>query len=579
MALKYGTAEAYDRFLAYDEPPKTVVLDDFSGGMKKDGAALLLNMEANGKGLSSVCAPKTAEYDNGFAEGAVMNAKYADGVFLFRKGHSLYALKDGIFSAVGEEGMLSEEVGELYDYQSCFYVVDGENIYAVSRDLDIALAEQAVPVCFTGMSRSGAYYTEIAPMNPFCRYIDILLSDEEGNEQVYPVSWAVDNTYARAWRADGTEVYGGYLMLREDRVIFDGDNAAGCRLRLRLLDSEDESVYSFSSSAEYRNILGKPETALSVSLSDGTLMLLTAVGTQIIGVLLPEGFGSHSPLQLVRYDCLQAVTQIVPFDDGYLIFFEDAVKKLSVNESADGVSFSVLPFKSDFGSDMKGSIVCFDDKIVFASAKGGISCIDRYGISERVGSRKISQNIEDGGFFSHTAEEYREASGFAAFGKYFLSVGGITYVWDYRAKLPTGAQTHEDEAQMVWHLNDALKAQKFLALLGGSLYYTEKDTGALRYIDREGGAVRATLKTAALDFGSLHEKTLIECGIRYRAAGAVSLSLVCDGQDYLESYIFPASEDFVTRRLRTYGKRFATLSLTAECTGETEIEALIFRFF
>ncbi|MBQ8497147.1 MAG: hypothetical protein IJ489_06830 [Clostridia bacterium] len=579
MSQRYGTAEAYDRFLSYDEAPEMLVIDDFSSGMAKD-TALLLNMEVKGKSLISVAMPEDAVYEGGFAEGSVTDAAYADGVFLFRKGRTLYALKDGAFFVVGTEGMLTEDRGAIYDCDQRFYVIDGEYIYVVERGLSITLMEQSVPVCLTGLSRSGAYYTEVAPMNPFCRYIDMWLSDEEGNEQLFPLSFAVDNTYARAWHKDGTEVYNGYVMLREDRVIFDGDDAAGCRLRLRLSDSEDASVYSFSSSAEYREIVGKSGTAFPVSLSDGTVMLLTANGTEIIGVSLPDGFGAHSTQNLVRYDCLQDITDIVPFDDGYLVFFEDAVKKLSIKDGTDGISFSVTSFQNDFGSDMKGSIVCFDDKIVFASAKEGIFCIDRFGISEKVGRRKISANIEEGeyGFFSHTAEEYESASGFAAFGKYYLSVGAVTYVWDHRAKLPTGTQTHAHEAAMIWYLTDTIRPEKYLAFLAGGLYYTERDTGKLRYLKRSGGSVASKMQTAELDLGSCGEKTLIGFGMRYRSSGTVSVSVICDGKVFPDTYHFPASENFVSREIRTYGKRFEKISLFTECEGKTEMDAIIFRF-
>lgn len=571
--------ERYDRFLSYDESPVTFRIKDFSDGMT-GGISLLFNMEPKGEKLISASMPEEAVFENGFADGSVTDVAYGGGIFLFRKGKTLYALKDDRFFLIGTEGMLTEDHGRIYDYDQRFYVTDGEFIYMVERDLSWTVMEQVVPVCFQEMSRSGAYYTEIAPMNPFCRYIDILLSDEESNEQKFPLGFAVDNTYARAWHADGSEVYPGYVMLREDRVIFDGDNAAGCRLRLRLSDSEDVSLYSFSSSSEYREIVGKSKTAFPVSLSDGNLMLLTANGTEIFGVSLPYGFGVHSVRNLIRYDCLQEITDIVPFDGGYLVFFEDTVKKLTVKEDSEGISFRMDSFWNDFGSDMKGSIVCFDDKIVFASAKEGIFCIDRFGISEKVGRRKISSNIENGeyGFFSHTAEEYADATGIAAFGKYYLSVGDITYVWDYRAKLPTGMQTHTDEAAMVWYLTDTMKPENYLVFLAGGLYYTEKETGKLCYLTRKSGSVSSKIKTATLDFGICGEKNLLALGIRYRSTGKISVSVICDGKTLSDRYTIPVSENFIAKEIRTYGKRFEKISLLIESEGKTEIDTIFFRF-
>lgn len=576
----------YNSFSSYDEALKKKVYRDFSGGMdmdadarRTDAPAFLLNLETEGKRLVSSFAPDDVSFEDGFDEGAVTDSAYADGVLLFRKGRSLYACKNGVFSLVGEKGMLRETSGAIYDYDRCFYLMDGESIYRIDRALTVSLTEPAVPLCFKGMSRSGAYYTEIAPRNPFCRYVDVMLSDETDNEQKFPLGWAVDPTYARAWHPDGREVYPGYMVMREDRIIFDGDDAAGCRLRLRLLDSEDETLYSFSDTAEYRAFLNHPEKVIPISLSGGNTLLLTCKGTEIVGVLLTEdGFSFLTEENFFRYDCLETIMGMASFDEGYLLFFENAVKKLFVTEKGGEIIFSVLPFKNDFGSDMKGSICSFDDKIVFASARGGVSCIDRFGISEKMESRRISGNIEKS-FFSHTASEYRDAVGFCAFGKYLLTVGDKTYIWDHRAKLPTGVQSRADEEKMVWSVSDLLKAERYLAFLSGRLYYAERDTGRLCYIENESGTVPFCLRTSALDFDSTDRKTLVSFGIRYRSTGAITLSLSLDGKPYMGDYEAPAAENFETRTFRVYGKRFGTLSLSAVGVGKAEIDALIFQYF
>ncbi len=573
------------QYLSYDEPILTKIYDDFSGGMftdadagRTDAPALLLNMESRGKRLVSSCAPQTVSFENGFDDGAVTASRYADGIWVFRKGHTLYARKNGVFSIVGT---LTEEYGEIYDDGFLFYIVDGENILTLTRELSLSVLTQEVPVCFTALSRSGAYFTEIAPMNPFCRYIDVWLSDETGNEQIFPASWAVDPTYARAWHADGTEVYPGYLMLREDRVIFDGDNARGCRLRLRLLDDDDKNIYSFSSSKAYRELLARPQSAHFLILEDSAVLLL-AKDTAVHSVLLEKGFSVHARTQITTLDCLRQITGLVPFEDGFLIFFEDAVKTLSVTKRADGISLSVLPFKYDFGSDMPQSIVCLDDTIVFASSRGGVCCIDRFGIAEKIGCRSVSANIQGGdyGFFSHTAEEYRHAAAFSAFGKYYLTIGALTYVWDHQAKLPSASQTRKQEETMVWSVSDTIRAEKYLVCPDGKLYYTERDSHALCFLDNEHRADTASvITTARLDLGAVGDKLLLECGLRYRAADAVRISLVCDGLPYIDEYTLPASAHFTLKTFRIPAKRLETVSLTISSRGEFSMDALLFRFF
>lgn len=577
---------AAQSFLSYDEPLKTKRYHDFSGGMfsdaeagREDAPALLLNMESRGKRLVPSCTPQTVSFENGFDSGAVTASRYADGIWLFRKGHTLYARKNGAFSVIAS---LTQDHGEIYDDGFSFYIVDGETILTVDRDLSLSDVPQTVPLCFTGLSRSGAYFTEIAPMNPFCRYIDVLLSDEVGNEQIFPASWAVDPTYARAWHSDGREVYPGYLMLRDDRVIFDGDDAKGCRLRLRLLDDDDENRYSFSSSRSYRALFSDPQCVSAVAADDGTLILLLAKDTAIYGVTLPNGFSTHSPTQLTRLDCLRTVTGLVPFDDGFLIFFEDAVKKLSLQNGADGIAFSVLPFKYDFGSDMPGSIVCLDDKIVFASSKGGVCCIDRFGVSEKIGCRSVSANIESGsyGFFSHTAEEYRNASACSAFGKYYLSVGNLTYIWDYQAKLPSAVQTRRQEETMVWCVSDAVRAQRYLAFSDGKLYYTEKDSHTLSYLDQrccENASSR--MVTPQWDLGTVGAKTLLEYGLRYRASHPIRLSLICDGIPHTDTHTLPSSDHLTMKTIRIPAVRTESLALSLSCEGDFSLDTILFRYF
>ena len=580
--------EKYEAFLRYEEKAKTVIFDDFSGGMisdadrfRKNAVRELWGLEPRGFRLVSMGGVQRAEIEDGFAEGAISAHCSADGVLLFRKGRTLYAYREGRFSVIGEKGMLSSDSGEIYDDGTLFYVMDGERIFSVSRDLNVSAVEQKVPICFQDLSRSGAYFTEIAPQNPFCRYIDVILSDETSNEQRFPSTWAVDPTYARAWHSDGREVYSGYLMLREDRVIFDGDDAARCRLRLRLLDSEDENMYSFSKTETYRDILNHPNSVNRMTFSDGETAFLLSKGKALYGIFLSdERFSDFSEKRFFSFDCRETVTGIVDYDEGYFVFFENAVKKLSLERKAESLLFSLSSFQSDFGSDMKGSICCFDDKTVFASRKGGIYCIDRFGVSEKLRCRKISANIENGtnGFFSHTEDEYRSAVSACAFGKYFLTVGDATYIWDYRAKLPSSTQSHADEAEMVWMMGD-WKVACYLCTLPGRLYYAERDTEHLYSMERAGGERPFRLTTAELDFGTMAETVLLKLDIDYRCQANAAISLCFDGSADGARYVLPRSDAMRRLTIRTYAKHFRSLHLILEGEGDFALDALRFEYF
>ncbi|MBQ8419702.1 MAG: hypothetical protein IJY37_05045, partial [Clostridia bacterium] len=161
----HGTSAAYDRFYAYDEQPKAFVLRDFAGGVSTKAAedhalSLAMNMLPSGNGLSSMAKPIPETVEDGFAEGMVRDHCYADGIWLFRKGRTLYAYQKETVSLVGTRSMLTAEYGAIYNIGGYFYVIDGEDVWAVGRDLQAVRIEQHVPVCFVDLMNDGITKTE-----------------------------------------------------------------------------------------------------------------------------------------------------------------------------------------------------------------------------------------------------------------------------------------------------------------------------------------------------------------------------------------------------------------------------------
>lgn len=590
---EYGTSEIYDRFLRYDETPKTIVINDFSGGMQTNEhirrdktIKWILNMETDGAALSSISVPKTVDADISFADGYVQNSRYAGGVWLFRKGKTLYAWKNDVFSLVGTQGMLSEEQGEIYDFHQGFCVIDGETIYLVDHDLNVTVSEQYIPTCFTGLLRDGLIYTKKEEPNPFCRYFDVILGEEESGKQTIPADWAVDPEFVKVWKPDGTELYFSYYTFDGETLSFSGYSGSNFRVRFRLLDSNEDKTFSFSNLGKIRDIFAKPRTVIPVSASNDSTMYLTCFGNEVIAMRISqkEGFSNISESNLSRLNCFEEVTGLIAYSDGYLVFFENSVKKLLTLENENGeIVFSLLPFKSDFGSDMPKSICSFDNKILFASTKGGIFYIDKFGISEKDASRAISANIENGeyGFFSHSEEEYKKAEGFCAFGKYYLTVGAITYIWDYRAKLPSGTNNYEDEGKMVWTMTDMIGAEKYLLFLGGKLYFCERETGNICYLQRgrkESDIITSKVQTQRLDFGTVDKKVITEIGIRYCSSDKLTVRPIFDGEQDSVVYTLPQNKSKETVYIRPYGKRISDFAILLETSGTLCLEALIFRY-
>ncbi len=586
----YGTSTAYDRFYAYDEKPKTVMLNDFSGGVstKEDGVhtvVSMMNMESAGGALVSLPMPIAESF--GFAAGEISDHCYADGIWLFRKGRSLYARTAEGFRRVGVADMFSTTQGAIHDLNGDFYVMDGAKVWRVGRDFSVALIEPSVPVCFTDVGRDGLSRVEVAKPKLFSPYIDLILSDDTSAQQILPPDIAYDPKNVKLFYA-GSDV----PMVASDAYTYDGastirflkGHSMGCRIRLKLMESANASLLSFSSTAPFRKALAEPNAVLSYMTETGDLYLLTWQGRELWLMRHAENFfDTISESEILRIPTEEIITALVSYDDGYLLFTDHVIKKMQIVPKGDGTFFAKTEiFKQDFGSDMPGSICSFDDNILFADSRGGVFYINKFGISDRDGSRKVSENIENGaeGFFSHTAAEYRAARGICAFGKYYLTVGTITYIWDYGAKRPASSQTLAGERSMVWSLSDGFADMHFLQTVGGRLYLWDTKNKTVRYLQngQEASAASYSFMTAAQDLGTVDKKILTSVGIRYRAAGDVFLKLFLDGKELPAAYRLPPHETFTTEWISAYAKPFEKVALLVFGEGDMGMEKAVFQY-
>ena len=149
---KTGTAEAYDEFARYDEAYREYAMKDFSGGVmtgelhsRADTVSQAVNVRTDSSGaLIAVSAPVTA-FDGTVGAGEIVFSCYDDGIWLFRKGNTLYAVKDRTLSVVGTAGMLQSEKSAVYTADGIFCVVDGDSIYMIDRDLTVSTPEPYIP--------------------------------------------------------------------------------------------------------------------------------------------------------------------------------------------------------------------------------------------------------------------------------------------------------------------------------------------------------------------------------------------------------------------------------------------------
>ena len=588
-----GLSDAYAAFARYDTPYESAVIDDFSGGVMTGvfpgdkSASEIINMEPVGRMLSSTCAP-VAAFSSSLVSGPVHFSCCSDGLWLFRKGNTLYAFQNGELSVVGGTGQFTSDKTAIYHAGDRFYILDGDAVYMVDRELNLTQPEQYIPTCYTDVSDDGTVKTEAEEPNLFCRYIEIVLAVESVPmpSRTIPTDIAYDPTYIRIWDASGAELGDSQFNFENGEIYFFGFYSQKFVVRLKLIESEDMSKLSYTSLCKKREVLVCPERILSLPEGRGYLYYGGESGAQII-MLRPNpvyGFGYLSENNIIRKDYGQIISSVVEYSDGYLVFSAETIKKMSVSEDDTGAPvFLFETFKSDFGSDMPGSVCGFDDKIIFANSQGGVFYINKFGIEERDVSRHISFVIEQGekGFFSHTSEEYDAAAAICAFGKYMLTVGNITYIWDYTARLPSATQSREDENKMVWTLNDVVTPSAYLLQIMRKLYFFDRTTGDIRCLPGGVSAldtIASRVTTAESDLGTNGKKTILSLDVRYRAAGAVTLKLFFDGTLSCFEYYLPATDVLQTLTLRVHAHRFITCAaaLSSECSFS--LESLCFRY-
>ncbi len=588
---EHGVSSRLERFRRYDEKPSEVVLRDFSGGVSTAQVSghmfsSLINMESVGRAVSSLSYSQEERISGGFVSGAVTDHCYGEGIWLFRKGKSLYKRENEVITLVGTANMLATTSGAIYYIDGAFYLVDGVDIWRIERDMSYEKLSQSVPICFTDVSVTGKTMTPAAPLNPFSVYMDVVMASSNTYSITYPTSFAFDKNDVVPY-ADGSDTPLASSKYKNNGtgMTFSGTTAANKRIRFKLVASTDPAKISLNTAAELRGLIASPNAFLPYTAPNGVNYFLSWDQCDIIFIERDGELFSHVSEEIIlRIPMDDEITAVIPHVDGYFLFTESSVKKLWFTmDELGAIHAQTSMFKQDFGSDMPNSVCGFDDKIIFANSRGGIFYINKFGITEKDANRKISLNIEEGaqGFFSHTAAEYTAARAVCAFGKYYLTVGEITYIWDYTERLPSVSQSRKDEEGMVWAMSDMFAGAVFLQQVTGRLYFWDGKTGTLRYLTgqrAEGTGATSSFILTASDLGTMKEKTLLHIGLRYRSAASLMVKLVYDGEKVPISYTLPAREEIGMASIRGYHKKFQKLSIEISAQGSFTLDAICFKF-
>lgn len=180
---------------------------------------------------------------------------------------------------------------------------------------------------------------------------------------------------------------------------------------------------------------------------------------------------------------MEAVTGLSKHFDRLIILKERSLF-YSVYDSTGGtVSFPTAPLNSAVGCDMPGTIQIIDNNIVFGNTEKGLYILVSTAVKDERIVRPISGNINGTfsrpGLLSMAKADLQAASSLDDGGKYWLCIGNIAYVWDYRLApfLNSGNITVDDE-RISWFYYTNINANCWMNY-DQEIFYGDRDNGLL----------------------------------------------------------------------------------------------------
>jgi len=500
--------------------------------------------------LKTVCPPskigELALADAG--AGSVVKAKCsASGVDVFRVGRSIYALNasDGV-RCVQQNCFAANSDTVMFHDDGAFYMTDGNRLLTVSDALVYGTASPYIPTVLKFTSATSPVGTECEKPNALSDCVNFEYSISESTDIVYlPSSVKLASVVSVKYK-NGTPYSGTCTLVTQPMTTTLGFTPAisgNFIVTLRLGTSADASVLSLSTFADVRNALYSATriAVLCPGIPGMRKTLILTAGDKLFALGMTDGL-YVTPDAMISASVGEEVTALLNYSDGALVFTPSGV--IYASPTGSGISDAGIVMKTvkrDFGCDMPQSAVGFDDKIFFANSKGGIYYIDKFGLTERDGSCHVSTLI-DGELLANTPSALTAAVACADGTSYYLSVGGLIYVWNYGGGRPSSPDVSEDaKLGYVFSRLDSVDAGDFVAVRGGRVYMIEKTTGYIYRFDENAAAPSASeigteIETYPLDLGTPHEKVMTRLLVSAKLASGATVRVYFDGVESKSAY-------------------------------------------
>ena len=583
------TSEKYSFFENAECAVRTFAFDNFEGGVRlcqnggTDSSVLMINMIGEDGRLCSLPEPAEIEVETSVAQdltalGTAEIKKHCrgDGADLFIVDASIIIrLASG--TVISYKDKLSESMQAVFFCEGAFYISDGSILYKIAaQDGSISKTSPKIPLIYKNLPETGTVTGAMNEMvSIFTDYISFSYDSAATSFFTTPQNISVEMSGIKVKAPDGR-----YLSDSEFTVTTVSGNVCvqlvtqattgGYTLYCKL--GTTNKYISMAKLKAARERFCNMDSYMVDGISEGSYnAVLCGYGSSLYTrtLLLYRMDTNSLYVPFDKYSMISLpykVSGLLPYYGGYLTLTEHAVYQLNIGTDGTAETSTVTLLKSDFGCDMPGSAVAFDNKIVFGNSKRGIFCFDKYGIGERDTNKKISANIEWGehGFFSCTETERKNAKADFCGGLYVLAVGVKTYIWNFFAHAPsTASDSEKNEKAHVWYLRTDMDVREILSSAGDAIYYIPSDSARPMCALMKHSSVNASshLYSSITSDLAAPGKEKIVTGIRIyaRSGGDFKISLRYDGVSSPDVYTAENSGDYGTIKeyhIRPFRRRF-----------------------
>lgn len=524
--------------------------------------------------------------------GSVIKAKCSEsGVDVFRVGRSLYAKSaaDAV-SRVQQNCFAASSETVMFHDAGAFYMTDGNRLIKLSDALVYGTPSPYIPTVLAFTSATSGTGTEVEEPNALSDCVKFHYSLSEATTIIYlPTSVKLAAVVSVTF--DSGSPYSGTCVLSTQggtsTLGFSSEIDGEFSVTLRLGTSTNANVLSLSTFSAVRSALysAKMIAVLTPGIKGMKKTLLISSGNTLFALGMRDGL-YVSTSAMISSSLDETAVAMLNYSDGALIFSPSQIIYAAVSGELGSASIELKTVKRDFGCDMAGSAVGFDDKIFFANSAGGIYYMDKFGLTERDGSCHVSALI-DGELLSNTASALSSAVACANGEAYFLSVGGTVYIWHYRDGHPTSPDEPEEKSYAyIFSRVDLVNAGDFIGVSGSKVYMIAKTTGYIYRFDIGASAastdtVATETETRSLDLGTPHEKVMAEFVLSAHISGSTVLKFYFDGVAAKSTYTLLSSAvgDVCSYVVRPERHKFRSVKVKITSSKPLTLEGFEATFF